>query len=54
MNRERYLSLSKYESLELTEEEVKDGWHFCWEWDGLLIHPTWEEAKCCCSCFLEE
>lgn len=31
----------------LTAEEMACGWHFCWGWDGLLIHPSWEEADCC-------
>lgn len=42
----------RYEELmcgnaKLTTEEMKSGWHFCCEWDELLIHPTWPEAICC-------
>lgn len=37
------------EKTELTNDEIADGWHFCAEWDFLLIHPTWPESKCC-SC----
>jgi len=33
----------------LTEAEVKHGWHFCPEWDFLLISPNSKEAECC-SC----
>lgn len=37
-------------SPELTDEEIEEGWHFCPEWDGLLIGPgmmEWEEH---CEC----
>lgn len=45
----RYKSLMQAD-LELSKEEINDGWHFCWEWDGLLIHPTWGEFQHCdCS-----
>ena len=33
----------------LTEKEVSDGWHFCADWDGLLINNDWPESECC-SC----
>lgn len=31
----------------LTQEEMNEGWVFCCEWDGLLIHKTDREAECC-------
>jgi hypothetical protein len=31
----------------LTKEEAEEGWHFCWDWDGLLIHKDDPEAECC-------
>lgn len=34
---------------ELTQEEIDYGWHFCWEFDGLLIGPDcpeWEVCSC--------
>jgi hypothetical protein len=34
-------------SLELTEDEVKEGYHFCLDWDGLLIHEDDRESECC-------
>lgn len=34
----------------LSEEEMKDGWHWCGEWDDLLVHYKDEEFKyCTCS-----
>lgn len=26
---------------------MRDGWHFCCEWNGLLIHPTHPEFDAC-------
>jgi hypothetical protein len=37
----------------LTDREFANGWHFCFEWDGLLIHPSWPEAECC-RCILAD
>lgn len=31
----------------LTDIEVADGWHFCPDWDFMLIHPLDKEAECC-------
>ncbi len=48
MKRERYNELSRNMKLKLTDEEVADGWHFCYsEWDDMLIHKNWPEAECC-------
>lgn len=33
--------------MKLNAAEIIDGWHFCWEWDGLLIHPSHPEAETC-------
>ncbi len=33
----------------LTAEELKNGWHWCDEWDGLLIHTDdieFQHCKC--------
>ena len=32
---------------ELTTEEKAEGWHFCNEWDGMLVHPDSPEAEAC-------
>lgn len=34
----------------LTEEEMNEGWHWCLDWDDLLVHPKDIEFECCnCS-----
>ena len=38
------------ESVMLTAEELANGWHWCDEWDGLLIHVDDDEFLCCCGC----
>lgn len=39
----------EYGDAVLTAEEIADGWYFCQcEWDGMLLHPSMEEAKVCC------
>ena len=53
MNNERYRYLIENVEAELTEEEIKQGWHFCPDWDLMLIHPNMPESDCC-SCFKEE
>jgi len=47
MKKSRYIQLDKDVELHLTAEEIKEGWHFCMEWDGLLIHETWVEHEAC-------
>ncbi len=34
----------------LTTQEIMEGWHFCGDWDGLLIGPGWGELEAC-TCF---
>lgn len=31
----------------ITPEEAAEGWHFCDDWDGLLVHPTMQEYEAC-------
>lgn len=31
----------------LTQREIEDGWHFCPEWDMLLIGPGCRELEVC-------
>ena len=31
----------------LTQEEQEQGWHFCHDWDGMLIGPGWDEMEVC-------
>ena len=50
MSKDRWTQLMLDEDLELTAEEIKNGWHFCVEFDGLLIGPGMDEMKNCeCS-----
>lgn len=47
---ERYMALehgNDKDGPHLTQEEIKKGWHFCCEWDGLLIGPGMVEMKAC-------
>lgn len=47
MEGERYYELMKDQTKELTPLEVSQGYRFCCEWDGLLIHASHPEADCC-------
>lgn len=47
MSDERYKSLMNDDSLKLTQAEIDVGWHFCVEWDGLLVGPGSHELFCC-------
>jgi hypothetical protein len=40
----------------LTEDEQKDGWHFCPDWDGLLLDgdPESESGYCPLDCFAKD
>lgn len=50
MSSARYAELMDHDSLQLTEEEKSEGWHFCYcDWDGLLIGPSmleWDSCTC--------
>ena len=48
MTDERYRFLMKNDEEPLTEEELAAGWHFCWEFDGLLRNNNEEDFKCDC------
>lgn len=39
-------------SRELTKPEIDKGWHYCPDWDGMLINPGCPEAEVC-LCNLE-
>ena len=42
------------ESIMLTAEEIANGWHWCDEWDGLLIHTDDREFEHCNCDFMEK
>ena len=53
MTNERYNQLMNNEDSELTQEEINQGWHFCFEFDGLLRNNNEEDHhelgfKCDC------
>lgn len=48
MTRERYELLADWDSdVQLTQEEIYQGWHFCSDFDGLLIGPEMSEYENC-------
>lgn len=49
MSETRYSLLNQGHSA-LTKEEMEDGWHFCAEWDDLLIHPNDNKEYYLCRC----
>ena len=52
MNRDRWLYLETNPLGKLTQEEIAEGWHFCYDWDGLLIGPGMREYEEHCTCNL--
>jgi len=47
MTPERRKELNDNFDLKLSQEEITQGYRFCCEWDGLLIHKSDREAECC-------
>ena len=46
----RFVALMDNDDLPLTQEEKDAGWHFCGNWDGLLVGPgTMEWDGCTCG-----
>jgi len=48
MDRERFLELDR-SGKGLTDEEYAQGYHWCYEWDEMLVGPGQPEALVC-SC----
>lgn len=48
MSDERWFCLMADDDLKLTEQELADGWHFCWDWDGLLTCSKDPDFQCGC------
>jgi len=49
---ERWRALSEGDDVNgpfLTPEEISEGWHFCWDYDGLLVGPGMAEGTCTCK-----
>lgn len=50
MTEERYLELTLNMNASLTNDEIQNGWHFCPNWDYMLVGATTPEWECCtCS-----
>lgn len=47
MTPERRKELMDNIDMDLTQEEADEGYRFCCEWDGLLIHKDDMEAEFC-------
>ena len=43
----RWHSLMEDDSAALTADEIAEGWHWCCEFDGLLVGPGMGELRCC-------
>jgi hypothetical protein len=51
MTDERYNKLNNMLEVDLpTPEEQTEGWHYCYDFDGLLVGPDMAELSCC-HCF---
>lgn len=47
MTNTRWQSLMSDDKSELTDSEIADGWHWCHDFDGLLVGPDMEELNYC-------
>ncbi len=50
MTNERYREIENDLEMCLTAEEVAEGWHFCMEFDGLLVKGDPKEDVCGKAC----
>lgn len=49
MNHNRYTQIDR-DGYGLTKEELEEGWHFCPEWDEMLIGPPMKAEMEACLC----
>lgn len=55
MTDDRYQELMTNDEAVLTKDELAEGWHFCADWDGLLIsHSSVEYQYCTCEAEFNE
>jgi hypothetical protein len=47
MTPQRRYELDHTQDSRLTQEELDEGYRFCCEWDGMLIHKDDPEAEAC-------
>jgi hypothetical protein len=50
MTEARYREIESDINARLTEEEMSEGWHFCFEFDGLLVKGDPKEEVCGKAC----
>ncbi len=50
MTDQRFELLMKSQTEQLTEAEIAEGWHFCPDWDGLLVQQGDFQAGEFCLC----
>lgn len=49
---ERWRYLEANQMARLTDDEIEAGWHFCYDWDGLLVNRYDTEGEgAACTCF---
>ena len=57
MTPERYNALMNWNNqgpdLCLTDDEIEQGWHWCSDWDFLLVGPDMEAEQAVCNCFCD-
>lgn len=46
MNKNRWIDVMEHDA-PLTPAEIEAGWHFCADWDGLLVGPGMGELRAC-------
>lgn len=46
MTRERFFEI-EFKNSPITKEELEEGWHFCSDWDGMLVGPNTPESEVC-------
>lgn len=53
MRIKRWAALQDNKGLELTDKEVERGWHFCPDWDDLLVGPSMPMELSVCRCLIQ-
>lgn len=43
----RKAELERNPDAKLTAQELAQGWHFCMDWDGMVVHPDEPEGESC-------
>lgn len=54
MTEQRFDALMRNVASSLTQEEIAEGWHFCNEFDGLLVLGDPREPHCGQACIERE